>query len=107
MAKESTIGASVAVGIIFTVIVVGLLSFFTIQYYTSKKPSNSNAEQIFVDACAEESGYKSYCKCTWDDLRVDHSVGEIAKMGIEYDKTGEVPEVMVDSAMKCLDLVEA
>ena len=67
-------------------------------------------KNTFVNACVDEargmSGARNYCICVWNDLRINYTVNELEKMGLELDRSGKVPANFQDSIDNCLYLVQ-
>jgi hypothetical protein len=64
--------------------------------------SEEAALDEFMSGCNSDGDMNNYCRCVWAELRATMTINEIAKAGIEYNETGNIPQVMYDAADVCL-----
>lgn len=69
------------------------------EQYQVKSPE---AKAVFVESCMGDEGGFTYCSCVYDRLEKDYGAEGIVKMGLEYNKTGEIPEVMLKISADCI-----
>jgi len=72
--------------------------------YQSDIPYNddSTPKELYMSGCDEDGDATRYCLCTWDNLTAVFTLDEIARMGLEYQSTGNVPDKFVDTIIDCL-----
>lgn len=75
-----------------------------------KEPTNSkqslDLKQNFIDGCTGEGANIEYCECSWNELRKIYSEKEIAEKGLEYKRTGELPDGFGEAVTNCTDKLE-
>lgn len=66
---------------------------------------NQVFKDAFMEGCVEgDSSMKSFCSCTYDDLSANHSIEEMAVMGVQAGEGDYSPE-MITSVINCLHLM--
>ena len=67
-------------------------------------PSEQNtdtAKKMYMKGC-DDGTMTDYCACTYDYLTARYTIAQIAQMGDEYDKTGDLTEEMWAAVDACL-----
>ena len=111
----------VAVGLAITLAAVGIFRLATSEAYDMYQENNlktqlnkdepivseAEAKQSFIQACdtGEFTGANfdqaAYCECAWQALRVDYSVNQIAKTGLNSTPE-QIEAFMQPYANQCL-----
>lgn len=56
----------------------------------------------YMAGCDTDGTYTSYCACTWDYLSSRYTLSQMAQMGLDYERTGELTNEMYEAASACL-----
>lgn len=103
---------------VLATIVVGFVALMIIGFVITKEEQNSYIppsivqsdvqydnqnvfKQEYMKGC-DDGTMTDYCACTYDYLTARYTLAQIAKMGDEYEKTGDLTEEMWAAVDACL-----
>ena len=77
------------------------------DYETTKQEEYpKEMESAYMEECVYSPKMEDYCQCTWNYLTDEMTVEEFADTSFEFDKTGEMPDVMREAFDECSHKIE-
>ena len=102
----------IVINIIVVVAVLGLVSILSVNSARDRAEDNISSvltnyemEEAFVDSCMEEGANRSYCTCAYDYIDSKLTDRELVQLALDV-VDGDIPDIMIDAVIECLDLFE-
>lgn len=58
-------------------------------------------KEVYIKSCIASGANKSYCDCTFDEIKDLYSPNDFERLKREYDSTGRVDQGMIEAATTC------
>lgn len=78
----------------------------TIPTTEPRTESRSVFREAYMGGCVTSETSDAYCGCTFDFIVDKYGMDKVVELGLEYQKTGELPSEMVEAAVSCYYLLK-
>lgn len=70
------------------------------------EPRDDSTKELYMDGCVQDGvANTSYCACTYDEMIQRGGTSGLIDASIEYNRTGELPDSMLEVVRDCLYLM--